>query len=103
MMRKIEEGCQKHNNQGNGLVPPIVVGINVIGARCVRWSVDWEDGVVIHQVFGGWEIIVGVMVGFVRVIWLILSVVSIVVGVKQGGGWGVGWSVQLVGSCLEGG
>jgi len=36
-------------------------------------------------------------------IWIFVGMASIVVGVKRGGGRGVGWGVWLVGRCLEGG
>ena len=69
---------------------PIVVCIDVIGVRGVGQSVNWDGGVVIRQVFGGWDNIVGLMVGSVRVVWFFVGVmvgcvglVKVVAGVER--------------------
>ena len=68
-----------------------MLSIMVAVVCVIRQSVEWVGGVVIGQdLFGGLVILVGVMVGF-------FAVISIFIGVKRGGGQGIGRGVLLVG------
>ena len=85
---------------------PIVVGIDVIYVCRVRWRVYLGVGVMICLVYGGWEIIVGLMVGSVRVIWFYVGVkvgyvkvMKNVVGVGRSVDWGGGVVIAEVFGC----